>query len=356
MRVVIVEDSSSSLAVLCRMVGHINTASVADYVECFGFTDPLKALEYLEHSPCDLLIADYVMPAMNGVQLIEALRRIPAHRHVPVVMVTADSDRSLRMNAITAGATDFVAKPVDPLELRLRVTNLLELRQAQNTIAHQAETLAEEVRIATQHLVRREEEVVFRLARAIELRDGDTGGHVDRVAESSRIIAEAMGLNSDFCRTLALAAPLHDVGKIGVPDAILNKPGRLDENEMQVMRTHTTIGAEILAKADSDLVQMAAAIANSHHERWDGTGYPNRLAGTDIPLSARITAVADVFDALCSERCYKKAWAPEAARAEILRCAGTQFDPACVSAFDRSWTKIVALMARDGASDQKSAA
>lgn len=356
MRVVIVEDSSSNLAVLCRMVGHINTAAVADYVECFGFTDPMKALEYLENSPCDLLISDYVMPSMNGLQLIQAMRRIPAHRHVPVVMVTADSDRNLRMSAITAGATDFVSKPVDPLELRLRVTNLLELRRAQNTIARQAETLAEEVRIATQHLVHREEEVVFRLARAIELRDGDTGGHVDRVAESSRLIAEAMGLKPEFCRTLALAAPLHDVGKIGVPDAILKKPGRLDENEMKVMRTHTTIGAEILAKADSDLVQMAAAIANSHHERWDGTGYPNRLGGNDIPLSARITAVADVFDALCSERCYKRAWTPEEARAEILLGAGTQFDPACVAAFERSWDKIAALSADEHAEPVKSAA
>ncbi|WP_224701615.1 HD domain-containing phosphohydrolase [Devosia aquimaris] len=356
MRIVIVEDSSSNLAVLCRMVGHINTSLQNDHVECVGFTDPLKAIDYLQESACDLVITDYLMPSVTGLELIQMLRGMPAHQHVPVVIVTADADRARRMEAIRAGATDFLTKPVDPIELRLRVANLLELRRAQNVIARHADDLAEQVRIATQHLARREEEVVFRLARAIELRDGDTGGHVDRVAESSRIIAETMGLDSGFCRTLALASPLHDVGKIGVPDAILNKPGRLDDAERSVMQKHTTIGAEILAHADSDLVQMAAAIANSHHERWDGTGYPHRVAGANIPLAARITSVADVFDALISERCYKKAWSLEEARAEILRGAGTQFDPTCVAAFEKSWDKIVALMARDYASSNKSAA
>ena len=356
MRIVIVEDSSSNLAVLCRMVGHINTSLQHDHVECLGFTHPLKAIDYLRANPCDLVITDYLMPSLNGLELIQMLRAMPTHKHVPVVIVTADADRARRMEAIRAGATDFLTKPVDPIELRLRVTNLLELRRAQNTIARHAEDLAEQVRIATEHLARQEEEVVFRLARAIEFRDGDTGCHVDRVAESSRIIAETMGLDGSFCRTLALAAPLHDVGKIGVPDAILNKPGRLDDAERSVMQTHTTIGAKILAHADSDLVQMAAAIANSHHERWDGTGYPHRIAGANIPLAARITSVADVFDALISERCYKKAWSLEEARAEIVRGAGTQFDPTCVAAFEKSWDKIVALMARDYARSEKSAA
>ncbi|MBU1305218.1 MAG: response regulator [Alphaproteobacteria bacterium] len=344
MRVVVVEDNSSILAVLCRMVGHINTAAHADYIDCIGFTDPIKALTHLSSNGCDLLIVDYLMPGMNGVELIEAMRAMPEHTHVPVVMVTADSDRNRRMAAITAGATDFVSKPVDPVELRLRVTNLLELRRARNALAIQAETLTEQVAIATSHLRLREEEVVFRLARAIDLRDGATGGHVDRVAQSSKIIAEAMGMDAEFCRTLTLASPLHDVGKIGLPDAILNKPGLLTVDEVTVMRSHTTIGAAILAKADSELVQMAESIAIAHHERWDGTGYPHRLAGTEIPIEARITAVADVFDALCSARCYKRAWTLDEARAEIVRGSGSQFDPACVAAFESQWDLISSQM------------
>lgn len=337
MRVVIVEDNSTNLAVLCGIVGNMNG------VTCAGFAEPGEALADLMSQPCDLAIIDFLMPQMNGIELIQAMRSLPQHAHVPVIMITADADRALRLDAISKGATDFLAKPVDPIELRSRVANLLALRAAQNALASRANTLAREVAQATEHLQRREEEIVYRLARAIEFRDNETSEHVGRVAAVSRLIAEELQQDEAFVRVLYLAAPLHDVGKIGVPDAILNKPGKLDPEERKLMQTHATIGAEILANGDSDLVRMAAAVAAGHHERWDGKGYPYGLSGTHIPLAARITAVADVFDALCSERSYKPAWPIQVARQEIVRCAGSHFDPECVAAFDRAWAGIEAL-------------
>lgn len=338
MRVIIVEDNTTNLAVLCGLVGRM------DDVTCEGFADPGEAMAHLLTHSCDLAIVDFLMPGMNGLELIHAMRSLPQHAHVPIVMITADADRQLRLSAIAKGATDFLTKPVDPAELRSRVSNLLALRRAQNALADQAATLAREVEVATAHLRRREEEIVYRLARAIEFRDNETSEHVNRVAQVSRIIAEEMQQTESFVRVLALAAPLHDVGKIGVPDSILNKPGKLDAGERAIMQQHAVIGAEILADGDSDLVRMAAAVAASHHERWDGTGYPHGLSGSSIPLSARITAVADVFDALCSERSYKPAWPIEAAREEILRSAGSHFDPTCVAAFDRAWARISAII------------
>ena len=198
-------------------------------------------------------------------------------------MVTSDMDKTTRLDAINAGATDFVNKPFDPTELQARVRNLLALRQAQIELADNAKRLAREVENATRHLVRREEEVIWRLARAIEYRDGDTGEHVSRVAQISQLIASGVGLSPERCRTIYLAAPLHDIGKIAIADAILSKPGKLTPEEMAIMREHVTIGARILENGSSDLIRTAELIAQSHHERWDGAGYPDRLSGTDIP-------------------------------------------------------------------------
>jgi putative two-component system response regulator len=203
--------------------------------------------------------------------------------------------------------------------------------------------LGHEVAEATRHLTEREEEVIWRLSRALAYRDDDTGDHTSRVATVARLIAEEMGLSKAECRTLYLAAPLHDIGKVAIPDAVLNKPGRLDADEIAVMRTHVPIGADILADGSSDLIRVAARIAASHHERWDGKGYPSGTSGIEIPIEGRIAAVADVFDALCSARPYKRAWPIPQARAEIQKNAGSQFDPACVAAFERRWPEISKL-------------
>lgn len=338
MHVCIVEDEPISLAVLAGIV------SAMPDVQVQTFSDPLPAVASCRRQVFDLLIVDQQMPGMTGIEVIGALRDLPDYRHVPIIMITADNDRSVKLAAIRAGATEFLAKPTDPEEMRLRLRNLLDLRRAQRALADRAYHLDHEVKAATRRITEREEELIWRLARAIEYRDGHTGEHVTRVARVSRLICEQMQQPAEFCHNLFLAAPLHDTGKLAVPDAILNKPGRLTAAEMEAMRRHTVIGAEILSDGSSDLVGMAQDIALAHHERWDGTGYPHGLSGDAIPLSARIVAVADVIDALCSERPYKPAWPVETARQEIERLSGSHFDPACVTAMTEVWDDIVKIL------------
>lgn len=340
MRILIVEDSHTTLTVLTGVMRRLTDVNVT------GMDDPEAAMRAAAEEAFDLVLVDYVMPGMNGVEFIAALRATPGYAAVPVVMITADLDRKVKIDAIDAGATDFLHKPIDPVELKARTRNLLALRKSQKEADRRAEWLGEAVDAATRHLADREEEIIWRLARAIEYRDGGTGDHISRVATVSRLIAEGLGLEKDFNRTVYLAAPLHDVGKIGVPDAILSKPGRLTETEMAAMREHVTIGERILADGTSDLIRVAANIAATHHERWDGCGYPNRLRGAQIPIEGRIAAVADVFDALCSPRPYKAAWSLEAAYAEISANAGTHFDPACVAAFQLKWPEIREAISR----------
>lgn len=305
---------------------------------------PREAIARCDAVQYDLVLVDHIMPEMDGVQVTVALRAKERYRLVPIIMVTSDMDKTTRIEAIRAGATDFVNKPFDPTELQARVTNLLALRRAQVDLADRAVILAREVERATAHLAAREEEVIWRLARAIEYRDGDTGEHVSRVAQVSQLIAQGIGLSPQRCRIIYLAAPLHDIGKIAIADAILSKPGRLTPGEMAQMRDHVTIGARILENGSSDLIRTAELIAQSHHERWDGAGYPDRLSGADIPIEARIVAIADVFDALCSKRPYKSAWPIDKARAEIVANGGSHFDPACVAAFQARWPEIAAIM------------
>jgi putative two-component system response regulator len=314
--------------------------------------NPLDALRRAEEQQFDLVLVDNIMPRMDGVELTRRLRARDDYRLVPIIMVTSDDDPQLRVGAIAAGATDFVNKPFDATELQARVRNLLALRHAQRELADQAQWLAREVEIATRHLVAREEEIIWRLARAIEYRDGDTGEHVSRVAQISRIIAEGIGLDAERCRSLYLAAPLHDIGKIGIADAILSKPGKLTPEEISVMRQHVSIGARILENGSSEIIRTAERIAQSHHERWDGAGYPDRLSGTDIPIEARVVAIADVFDALCSERPYKRAWPVADAYREVVKLSGSHFDPACVAAFEARWSEIAALFEPEAATER----
>jgi putative two-component system response regulator len=338
MNLCIVEDEPISLAVLVGITSSIPGVTVQ------SFFDPIAAMDRARKEQFDLLIVDHQMPGMTGIEVIRSLRGMPKYRDVPVIMITADNDRGLKMAAIRAGATEFLAKPTDPEEMRLRVGNLLELRRAQRALRDRAYHLTLEVEAATRRITEREEELIWRLARAIEYRDGHTGEHVVRVARVSLYIAQALNQPDDFCHNLFLAAPLHDTGKLAVPDSILNKPGRLTAEEMDVMKQHTVIGGEILDKGTSDLICMAQDIALGHHEKWDGTGYPHGLSGEAIPLSARIVAVADVADALCSERAYKLAWTPEEARAEIERQSGKHFDPTCVAALSVAWDRIEPIL------------
>ncbi len=270
---------------------------------------------------------------------------------VPIIMVTTENEPAVRHAALTAGATDFLAKPVDSSELRLRVRNLLALRQAQTLLADRAKLLEHEVAAATAGILARERELVQRLARAAEFRDPETGAHILRMARYSELIARKLGLPAAFQSLLLEAAPMHDVGKLATPDAILLKPGRLDPDEMAIMRRHAEIGAHILSGSESPLIQLAEQIAGAHHEKFDGSGYPRGLAGDAIPLSARIVAVADVFDALTSARPYKRAWTLEAARAFLAEHTGSHFCPVCSAAFLDSWDEVLAIRAANPDTD-----
>ncbi|MBK3400314.1 MULTISPECIES: HD domain-containing phosphohydrolase [Methylobacterium] len=311
-----------------------------------SFTRPADALACAaaHTDEIGIVLTDYEMPGMDGLAVIRGLRALPGFAHVPIVMVTSFDQRALRRAALEAGATDFVNKPVDPVEIRARVTNLLALRRAHKAEAAQSARLAEEVAAAVALVEAREREIVTVLMRAAEHRDTDTGDHVARVANYTVLIAEALGLPPDQCRLISLASTMHDVGKIAIPDAILLKPGPLSTEERREMERHAERGARILANSSSDVVRLAAEIAVSHHERWDGTGYPNGLAGPAIPLAGRIVAVADVFDALTSDRPYKRAWTLEAAHAFLLRESGAHFDPAVVEAFLSRWDAVADLV------------
>ena len=347
MRILIVDDSRSSLAFLAQVVGAIEGRHLVETND-----RPIAALDACATEQFDLVLVDHVMPEMDGVEFTRHLRAMPRYQTVPVVMVTSDSGREVRRDAIAGGATEFVTKPFDTIELQARVKNLLALRGAQIELVQQAASLAEKVATATRHLIASEEEVIWRLARAIEYRDGETGEHVSRVALISRLIAEAIGLDPARCRTIYLAAPLHDIGKIAISDAILGKRGKLTTEEMQRMREHVGIGARILENGGSEIIRCAELIAQSHHERWDGAGYPDRLSGADIPIEARIVALADVFDALCSKRPYKAAWPLDRAYDEIVGLAGAHFDPQCVEAFKARWTEIATIMKRQNVADE----
>jgi putative two-component system response regulator len=337
MRVLIVDDNATSLMLLKQVVGHVSGCTT------LPFHDPLAALAEIRSQNVDIVLVDYMMPELNGIEFISRVRAMPGMNCLPIVFMTAPEEKGARAAALEAGATDFVGKPIDPAEVKARIRMVARWREAQTKLSEPAAWVAAEVRKATSALAAREEEVVFRLAQAAEHRDGETGQHIQRMARYSLLIGEALGLDDAACRTLYLAAPMHDIGKIAVGDAILLKPGKLSPEERAVMEQHTTCGYRLLADGQSDLVRAAADIAWCHHERWDGSGYPRGLAGADIPLFARIAAVADVFDALTSERPYKKAWPPAQAREHIAQNSGKHFDPACVSAFLKRWNDILAI-------------
>lgn len=274
------------------------------------------------------------------------LKRIREQRHLadmPVIMITAGTSVKLRVAALEGGCTDFLTKPIVVPELLDRAQNLLRLRLGQRLLSDHAAMLRSRVEEATALSRDQALELVARLARAAELRDPETGMHIERMASYSRLIATRLGLDPEECDRLTQAAPMHDIGKIGIPDAILLKPGRLTASEMEVMRQHTVIGHSVLRGSEHPLIQQAAEIAPGHHEKFDGTGYPKGVEGTEIPLSCRIVAVADVFDALTSTRPYKRPWTLEEARSYVVRQSGCHFDPACIDAFCRSWDDVVAV-------------
>ncbi|GAA4029395.1 HD-GYP domain-containing protein [Actimicrobium antarcticum] len=337
MIVLIVDDDQTNLALFSHML-----KAIPD-VKPVTMAEPIAALAWCASNDPDLVLVDYMMPELNGLRFIQDFRDLPGKTTIPVVMVTADIDTEVRHRALQLSANDFLTKPVNKTELRARVTNLLALRAAQRQLSTRAVWLAEEVAKATSEIVAREREAILRLSRAAEYRDPETGAHLLRLSQYSRLIAANLGMGTAEQDLLGDAAPMHDIGKVGIPDNILLKPGRLDAEEMDIMRTHAKIGADILRGSTSPLLQVAAAIALTHHEKFDGSGYPHGLKGEQIPLYGRIIAVADVFDALTSARPYKPAWEIDRAVALIRDGSGSHFDPVCVDAFFQDWSSVMAI-------------
>lgn len=337
-KVVVVDDDRTNL-----MLMEMLFRSFTD-CEVLTFTSAVQALASLVTQDFEVAIVDYMMPEMDGVSFVKQLRMQERHADKPIVMVTADKETDVRLAALDAGAVDFLQKPIEPIEFRVRMKNLLRLSEAQRKLSDRAAWLNTEVEKATRTLRHREEEIIRRLSRAAGYKDMETALHTIRMARYCSTLAGQLGASPEYCRDMQLAAPMHDIGKVGIPDSILGKPGALTDEEREEMKKHTLIGAEILANSNCDLLRFAAEIALSHHERWDGRGYPFGKAGTDIPLSGRIAAVADVFDALTTERPYKDAWPVERAFLYLREQAGRQFDPDCVAAFERCRDEIIAIM------------
>ncbi len=326
--VMIIDDQMTSRLILETIV-----KSIGSNINVYSYDNAESALESAMDDPPDLVLADFKMPQMDGIEFTQKFRALNQCDIVPVIIVTIYDDRSVLYKALDAGATDFLRKPVDHYECKVRCRNLLTLHQQQQIIRNRASVLETRVNLATEAIHFREKETLFRLARAGEFRENHSGSRLLRMGRFSAIIARAMGYSEEECHILEYAAPMHDIGKIGIPDSILKKPGTLTPEEFEQMKQHTVIGYEILKDSPSPYLKMGAEIALNHHEKFDGSGYPNGLAGEDIPRIARIAAVADVFDALISKRVYKDAWSPDEAFEHIRSVRGQHLAPDCVDTF-----------------------
>jgi len=339
-QVLIIDDTEINLILFAALVKKLE--------DCVPhtFSQAQDALTWLVNNDPDLIIVDYMMPGIDGLEFMRLLREIPGRDAVPVVMITANDQKQLRYRALDLGANDFLTKPIDKVEFLARTRNMLLVSDARRQLTDRATWLADEVRKATAEIVSRERETVFRLCKAAEYRDPETGAHILRMAHYSQLIARGLGLALEDQELLLEAAPMHDIGKVGIADKILLKPGRLDAEEFEVMKMHAVYGYELLKGSSSKVLQAGAEIALGHHEKFDGTGYPAGIRGADIPLFSRIVAVADVFDALTSERPYKEAWTLEAAVDFLLAGSGTHFDPQCVQAFLDAWEDVMEIRNR----------
>jgi putative two-component system response regulator len=323
--ILIVDDEETNLFLLQRILAS------AGYRDVVPFNDPREALDAFDPERFDLLITDLHMPHLSGLELIEAIMRtITPNAYFPIAMITADMNPDSEHRALSIGATDFIHKPFRSSQIYLRVHNLLHTRALHRALQHHNDRLEQMVRERTIELEAARLDILERLALAAEFRDHTTGLHTQRVGHVAALLADKIGMPQEQTELLRRAAPLHDVGKIGIPDQILLKPGRLSTDEFNTMKAHVSVGAQLLSQGRSKLIHMAELIALTHHERWDGSGYPNRLVGDQIPIVGQIVAVADVFDTLINERPYKPAWPLDDALAEMRRQRGRWFSPRMV--------------------------
>jgi putative two-component system response regulator len=325
-KILIVDDQPANVTLIEKML------DIEGYLNVIATTDPTQVKSiYLEQNS-DLILLDLNMPVMDGYQVLEGIREVDPD-YPPIIVLTAQSDRESRIKALDLGARDFLAKPFDRVELMTRIRNMLEVRIMTKAMKNQNKILDGMVKERTKELKDTRLEVIRRLGRAAEYRDDMTGFHIIRMSRYSQLLALAAGMQEEDAELLLNASPMHDIGKIGIPDSVLMKPGKFEPEEWKIMQSHVDIGVEILSGSDSVLMNMAAEVAQNHHEKWDGSGYPRALAGENIPLTGRIVAVADVFDALTSERPYKKAWSIEDAIEYLKEQSGKHFQPRLVELF-----------------------
>jgi putative two-component system response regulator len=339
-KVLIVDDAEINLILFEALLKRMGNCEVVK------FSSSVAGLACAQSTDFDLVIVDYMMPDLNGMEFIAAFRNTSGREHIPVLMITANDQRQVLYEALDIGATDFLTKPVDKIEFKARVNNMLQLGASRKVLTDHAARLADEVRRATSVIKERERETVLRLSKAAEYRDPETGAHILRMAHYSELIGRGLGMSNANCELLLEAAPMHDIGKVGIADSILLKPGRLSPQEFEIMKQHALIGYNILQGSLSQVLQVGAEIALGHHEKFDGSGYPGGLSGESIPIFSRIVAVADVFDALTSDRPYKKAWSLERASEHIQANVGSHFDPACVTTFLAQWDRVLEIQRR----------
>lgn len=355
--VMVIDDEAINVKLVRKVLQEVG------FVQFSDVTDPREALSRIRQASPDVILLDIMMPHINGLEILEAIRATAQLKHVPVLILTASVDRETKLEALELGATDFLTKPVDRAELIPRVRNALKMKACHDHFRNYSTHLEETVRQRTEEVVNSRLQIVHCLAKAAEFHDDVTGRHIIRVGRYAGLIGEELGLSSHEAQLLELAAQLHDVGKIGIPDSILRKEGALtpeeftivqehcvmgksvfdDQQERQdsVMREHSILGSKLLGTSNSPLLRLAARIALTHHERWDGEGYPIGLSGEDIPLEGRITAVADVFDALSGKRCYKDAYPMDRCFELLEEGRGTQFDPMVLDAFLRRRDDVI---------------
>jgi len=333
-KILIVDDEATSIRLLMKILKE------AGYTNVKATKDPNKVSAlYTEMKP-DLMVLDLHMPHMEGFKIMDQLKKSEKEDYLPILVISQERNRVIQFSALEAGARDFLVKPYDSIEVLLRIRNFLEVRTLHNQITLQNKVLEEKVRERTEELYQSKIDVIQRLSRALEYRDSETGTHTLRMSKYTYNLAVAVGFDKSESEVIATASSLHDIGKIGIPDAILKKPGKLDPEEWEIMKTHATIGAELLSGSSSQFFQIGEKIAISHHEKWDGTGYPKGLKGEKIPMVGRICGLCDVFDALTSQRPYKEAWSFDAAVEEIKKGSGTHFDPHIVESFFRILPEI----------------
>ncbi len=339
-RILIVDDNHSNVALLEAILED------NEYKTIFSTTDPFQVEPLFREHEFDLILLDIRMPGMSGIEVLQRLATLVRDDYLPVIVLTAQTDQETRQQALAAGAKDFIIKPFDDWEVLLRIKNTLQTRLYFSRQVLRADLMEREVLIRTKELRETQFEIVQRLGVAGELRDNETGAHVQRMSRICALLAEKRGLGKAYAEILLNASVMHDIGKIGIPDSILLKAGKLSESEWQVMKEHPRIGGRIIGDHQTNLITIARETALYHHEKWDGTGYPFGISGNSIPVAARIAAISDVFDALTTARPYKRAWSVDDAMSELKRETGKHFEPIMVELFQENLPEIIEIITR----------